>query len=197
MSEHEVQFIAADHTSGTDAAARVMIEAALKSNDVDTWRVLYSPAYLDQTDRVLAGMVDQTHRALGERKEKMQAHADELDKGPKLAALRREYAGWRSKTSYFAGLLKARRLEIAQLRTRQHREMRDDRAAIRDVLARLARAVWHHRHDQAAPSSPADHVLWLNLHTLELAHGDDRISLSQWVQDSMDREQANGAAVLP
>jgi hypothetical protein len=178
------------HDPTDDVVGKAVIGDALRSNDVATWDRLYAEPYGDQTYRVLTSMLHQVNRELHRRKTLMRAHEDELSAGPTLAGHRREYAEWRSKTSYFASLVTARLHDMTQRRERAYRAQRDDRAEIRNLLAKLARAVWQHRQHTAHVPTQPDHVLWLNLLTLEIGHAGDYISLGQWVQDSIEREKA-------
>lgn len=178
------------HDPTDDVVGKAVIGEAIRSNDGPTWARLYAEPYADQTHRVLTAMLHQVNRELHRRKTLMRAFEDELPAGPKLAGHRREYAEWRSKTSYFASLVTARLHEQTQRREREHRAQRDDRTEIRALLAKLARAVWAHRAALPVQATEADQLLWLNLLTLEIGHAGDYISLHQWVQDTIEREAA-------
>jgi hypothetical protein len=186
--------------SDDDHAADRFINLALRSRDPETWRLLASDAYVEQTDRVLRAMLDRISATRVHRTaERATARAKALDGEITQAEYQRdaaEDATKATKAAHFETLVREHHRLIAPAARRLRGD--DVRDELTDLVLALGSAIDAHRAavlaDGAEPSE-ADRALWARLATLDVpgtADGEGRTSLEDLVKRRAERQDDLG-----
>ena len=176
-----------------DDAANVFIDAALRSQDLATWRALNAPEYVLQTHRVLRAMRGRvgltfTHRNadIDVAKSKVRSGALAADE---YAQLLDEFKRWKKSATVFQQMVSE---QIGRTRDRARVVSGDDTLNdMRELVFALAMAVDEHRRRQDnADYEPteADRVLWARLVALSLPADGGRVPLSEVVRQARERK---------
>ena len=186
--------------SDDDHAADRFVNNALRSRDDETWRLLASDAYVEQTDRVLRAMLDRiaatrVHRTA----ERATARARALDGEISQAEYQRdaaEDANRATKTAHFETLVREHhRLIAAAARRLRGDDVRDE---LTDLVLALGSAIDAHRTAVlagGAEPTPADRALWGRLAALDVpdtSDGEGRTSVEELVQRHSTRQDDFG-----
>ncbi|MEV8435930.1 hypothetical protein AB0425_01020 [Actinosynnema sp. NPDC051121] len=186
--------------SDDDHAADRFINLALRSRDPETWRLLASDAYVEQTDRVLRAMLDRISATRVHRTaERATARARALDGEITQAEYQRdaaEDATKATKAAHFETLVREHHRLIAPAARRLRGD--DVRDELTDLVLALGSAIDAHRAavlaDGTAPTE-ADRALWARLATLDVpgtADGEGRTSLEDLVKRRAERQDDLG-----
>lgn len=186
--------------SDDDHAADRFINLALRSRDPETWRLLASDAYVEQTDRVLRAMLDRISATRVHRTaERATARARALDGEITQAEYQREAAedaAKATKAAHFETLVREHHRLIAPAARRLRGD--DVRDELTDLVLALGSAIDAHRAavlaDGTEPTE-ADRALWARLATLDVpgtADGEGRTSLEDLVKRRAERQDDLG-----
>jgi hypothetical protein len=185
--------------SDDDHAADRFINLALRSRDPETWRLLASDAYVEQTDRVLRAMLDRisvgrVHRTA----ERATARSRALDGEISQADYQRdaaEDATRATKAAHFETLVREHHRLIAPAARRLRGD--DVRDELTDLVLTLGTAIDAHRAAVLAggfePTEP-DQALWARLAALDVpdAEGEGRTSVEELVKRHASRQDDLG-----
>lgn len=183
-----------------DHAADRFVNIALRSRDPETWRLLASDAYVEQTDRVLRSMLDRiaatrVHRTA----ERATARARALDGEITQAEYQRdaaEDATKATKAAHFETLVREHHRLIASAARRLRGD--DVRDELTDLVLALASAVDAHRTAVLAEGfepTATDQALWARLATLDMpgtSDGEGRTSVEELVKRHAARQDDLG-----
>ncbi len=186
--------------SDDDHAADRYVNLALRSRDAETWRLLASDAYVEQTDRVLRGMLDRIAAARVHRTaERATARARALDGEITQAEYQRdaaEDATRATKAAHFETLVREHhRLIAAAARRLRGDDVRDE---LVDLVLALGSAIDAHRTAVLADGSEpgeADRALWARLTALDVPgtpDGEGRASVEDLVKRQGARQDDLG-----
>jgi hypothetical protein len=182
-----------------DHAADRFVNNALRSRDAETWRLLASDAYVEQTDRVLRAMLDRiaatrVHRTA----ERATARARALDGEITQSEYQRdaaEDATKATKAAHFETLVREHhRLIAAAVRRLRGDDVRDE---LTDLVLALASAIDAHRTavlaDDFEPTA-TDQALWARLTELDMpgTDGEGRTSVEELVKRHAARQDDLG-----
>ncbi|MFC6093117.1 hypothetical protein [Saccharothrix lopnurensis] len=183
-----------------DHAADRYVNNALRSRDPETWRLLASDAYVEQTERVLRAMLDRitvtrTHRTA----ERATARARALEGEITQAEYQRdaaEDANRFTKTAHFETLVREHQRLIAPAARRLRGD--DVRDELMDLVLALGSAVDAHRGAVLAGEgepTAADRALWARLTALDVPgtpDGEGRASVEELVRRHAERQDDLG-----
>jgi hypothetical protein len=186
--------------SDDDHAADRFVNNALRSRDEETWRLLASDAYVEQTDRVLRAMLDRVAATRVHRTaERAAARARALDGEISQAEYQRdaaEDANRATKTAHFETLVREHhRLIAAAARRLRGDDVRDE---LTDLVLALGSAIDAHRAAVLAGGTEpteADQALWARLATLDVpdtSAGEGRTSVEELVRRHSTRQDVFG-----
>ncbi|WP_447007168.1 hypothetical protein ACRAKI_12155 [Saccharothrix isguenensis] len=183
-----------------DHAADRFINLALRSRDPETWRLLASDAYVEQTDRVLRAMLDRITATRTQRTaERATARARALDGEITQAEYQRdaaEDANRATKTAHFETLLREHhRLIASAARKLRGDDVRDE---LMDLVLALGSAIDAHRAAVLADGfepTATDQALWARLAALDVPatpDGEGRTSVEELVKRHTARQDDFG-----
>ncbi|CAL9434378.1 hypothetical protein SUDANB95_02100 [Actinosynnema sp. ALI-1.44] len=169
-----------------DQAASRFVNEALRNRDPETWRLLSSDEHVEQTERVLRGMLDRiaadrVHRTTERDTARVRLSAGEISR----ADYERDVAesGERTRrTAHFEALVRDHhRLVAAQARRLRGDDVRDE---LMSLVVALGAAIDAHRSavlSGGGAARPADEALWDRLTALDVP-GPNRTPLAELVQ---------------
>lgn len=179
-----------------DQAADRFVNNALRTRDPEVWRELASDAYVEQTDRVLRGMldriaVDRTHRKAERDTARMRRAAGESSRTDHDRDLAEE--GERAKrTAHFEALVREQhRLIAARVRALRGDGVRDE---LMSLVIALGTAIDAHRAavlGGGAEPTAADLALWDRLAALDVPSttgATSRTSLEELVKHHVSQQ---------
>ncbi|MBB5958566.1 hypothetical protein FHS29_005174 [Saccharothrix tamanrassetensis] len=183
-----------------DHAADRFVNNALRSRDPEVWRQLASEAYVEQTDRVLLGMldriaVDRAHRKAERDTARARLSAGEISRADHDRDLAEE--GERTKkTAHFEALVREQhRLIASQVRRLRGDDVRDE---LMSLVIALGAAIDTHRAavlGEGAEPTEADRALWARLTTLDVpgtTGATSRTSLEALVEQHTAQQDDHG-----
>ncbi|NUT53843.1 MAG: hypothetical protein HOV94_42120 [Saccharothrix sp.] len=180
-----------------DHAASRFVNLALRNRDPEEWRLLASDAYVEQTDRVLRGMLDRiaadrAHRGAERESARLRLAEGEITR----AEYEREIAegGERAKkTAHFETLVREQqRLIASQVRRLRGDDVRDE---LMSLVVALGTAIDDHRAAVLGGGGGAgavDQALWERLTTLDVPGPTGRTSLESLVRQRSARQDEHG-----
>ncbi|MEJ2855733.1 MULTISPECIES: hypothetical protein [unclassified Saccharothrix] len=180
-----------------DHAADRFVNLALRGRDPEVWAELTSDAYVEQTDRVLLGMLDRIAADRAHRRAERDAARARLSAGETSRAdYDREVAddGDRArKTAHFESLVREQhRLVAARVRRLRGEDVRDE---LMSLVVALGTAIDAHRAAVlagGAEPSGADRALWERLTALDVPGATGRTSLEALVKDHTAQQDDHG-----
>ncbi|MGM1062498.1 hypothetical protein [Saccharothrix sp. Mg75] len=180
-----------------DHAADRFVNNALRSHDAEAWELLTSDAYVEQTERVLLGMldrvaVDREHRRVERDAARARVTAGELtrvDRDRELA----EDGERAKKAAHFEALVRERlRVIAARVRRLRGDDVRDE---LMSLVVALGAAIDAHRTavlGGGGEPSGADRALWERLTTLDVPGATGRTSVEELVRDRAAQQDDHG-----
>lgn len=180
-----------------DHAANRFVNLALRNRDAEEWRLLASDAYVEQTDRVLQGMLDRIAADRAHRGAEREAARARLAEG-EITRVEYERAvaesGERArKTSHFEALVRERhRLIAAQVRRLRGEDVRDE---LMSLVVALGEAIGAHRAavlGGGGGATAADRALWERLTALDVPGPTGRTSLEALVGQRSAQQDGHG-----
>jgi hypothetical protein len=189
--------VALPYGTDDDHAASRFVNLALRNRDPEEWRLLASDAYVEQTARVLQGMLDRISADRAHRNAEREAARVRLADGEiTRAEYEREIAegGERAKkTSHFETLVREQhRLIASQVRRLRGEDVRDE---LMSLVVALGTAIGNHRAAVLAGGGEADAVdraLWEQLTTLDVPGPTGRTSLEALVKQHSAQQDVHG-----
>ncbi|NUT90442.1 MAG: hypothetical protein HOY78_00290, partial [Saccharothrix sp.] len=180
-----------------DHAADRFVNLALRGRDPEVWAQLLSDAYVEQTDRVLLGMLDRIAADRAHRRAERDEARARLSAGETSRAdYDREVAddGDRArKTAHFESLVREQhRLVAARVRKLRGEDVRDE---LMSLVVALGTAIDAHRAavlGGGAEPSGADRALWERLAALDVPGATGRTSLEALVKDHTAAQDDHG-----
>ncbi|MFI9814173.1 hypothetical protein [Saccharothrix variisporea] len=180
-----------------DHAADRFVNLALRNRDPEVWEELVSDAYVEQTERVLLGMLDRIAADRAHRRAERDAARARLSAGEtSRAEYDREVAdeGDRArKTAHFEALVREQhRLVAARVRRLRGEDVRDE---LMSLVVALGTAIDAHRTAVVAGGGEprgADRALWERLSALDVPVASGRTSLEALVKDHTAAQDDHG-----
>ncbi|QFZ18857.1 hypothetical protein [Saccharothrix syringae] len=180
-----------------DHAADRFVNLALRNRDAEEWRHLASDAYVEQTERVLLGMLDRiaadrAHRKAERDTARARLAAGEVTRADHDRDLAEEGERAR-KTAHFESLVREQhRLIAAKVRRLRGDDVRDE---LMSLVVALGTAIDAHRAavlGARSEPSAADRALWERLSALDVPGPEGRTSLEALVERHAAQQDDHG-----